>query len=72
MAKKLSKPRKFKAAKVTGKDEGAWIAFGLFLRLHAGVASGEAADLLETDRGQQLLDQGFALLGTHLAKELLR
>jgi hypothetical protein len=72
VAKKLAKPRKFKAPKVTGKDEGAWIAFGLYLRLYAGVASGEAADLLETDAGQKLLDQGFSLLGTHLAKELIR
>jgi hypothetical protein len=72
VAKKLSKSRKFKAAKTTGKDEGAWIAMGLYLRLYAGVASGEAADLLETDQGQKLLDRGFDLLGTHLAKELIR
>jgi hypothetical protein len=72
VSKKLSKPRKFRAAKVTGKDEGAWIAMGLYLRLYAGTASGEAADLLETDQGQKLLDKGFELLGTHLAKELLR
>ena len=72
VAKKLGKPRKFRAAKVTGKDEGAWIAMGFYLRLYAGVASGEAADLLETDQGQKLLDRGFELIGTHLAKELLR
>ena len=72
VAKKLSKPRKFKAAKITGKNEGEWIAVGLYFSLFVGVASGEAADLLETDRGQQLLDRGFELLGTHLAKELLR
>ncbi len=72
VAKKLTKPRKFKAAIIPGKDEGAWIALGLYLSLFAGVASGEAADLLETDRGQQLLDRGFELLGLHLAKELIR
>jgi hypothetical protein len=72
VAKKLAKTKKFKAAAVTGKEEGAWIAFGLYLSLYAGVASGEAADLLETDRGQELLERAFELLGNHLAKELLR
>jgi hypothetical protein len=72
VSKKLGKSRKFKAAKLTGKDEGAWVAMGLYLKLYAGVASGEAADLLETDAGQKLLERGFDLLGTHLAKELLR
>jgi hypothetical protein len=72
VSKKLSKSKKFKAAKTTGKDEGAWIAMGLYLKLYAGVASGEAADLLETDEGQKLLERGFDLLGAHLAKELLR
>jgi hypothetical protein len=72
VAKKMAKPRKFRAANVTGKYEGAWVAFGLYLSLYAGVASGEAADLLETDNGQKLLDRAFELLGAHLAKELLR
>src|SRR5688572_1631652 len=68
----LTKQRKLRAAKVTGKDEGAWIAMGLYRRLYAGAASGEAADLLESDEGQKLLERGFDLLGAHLAKELLR
>ncbi len=72
VAKKLSKPRKFRAPSIGGKDEGPWTAMGIYFGLYAGVASGEAADLLETDEGQKLLDRGFDLLGAHLAKELLR
>lgn len=72
ITKKQSKSRKFRPAKVTGKDEGAWVALGLYLDLYAGVASGEAADLLDTDQGQKLLDRGLDLLGEHLAKEVLR
>lgn len=72
ITKKQSKPRKFRAPKIAGKDEGAWVALGLYLDLYAGVASGEAADLLETDQGQKLLERGLDLLGAHLAKEVLR
>jgi hypothetical protein len=72
IAKKLMKPRKWKAATVKSADEGAYIALSVLMDRGAGVGSGEALDLLETPGGKKLLQSGFNLIGRHLAKELLR
>lgn len=70
--KKMTRKKKFKSAPWRAKDEGAMTAFGILVDRGAGHASGEALDLLETDAGQQLLARGFAIVGAHLAKELVR
>lgn len=70
--KKMVKKKRFKAATWKTTDEGAWTALGILIDRGAGVASGEALDLLETDAGQKLLDDGLAQAGRHLAKELTR
>ena len=71
-----------------GQSVGAFVAYGLGMGMtlailtlvetpqigdrRAGVASGEARDLLDSPGGQALLRKGMARLGAHLAKELLR
>lgn len=70
--KKLSKSRRYRAATWKAAEEGAWIAWSVLVDQGAGVASGEALDLIETPVGQQLLQTGFELVGAHLAKEMLR
>lgn len=72
IAKRLGKTKKFKPATMKSADEGEWVALSLALDAGAGVASGEARDLLDTPGGQALLQKGMTRLGTHLAKELLR
>ncbi len=72
LAKRLEKPRKWKAAPIKADDEGAWIALSILIDRGASVGSGEALDLLETGGGQRLLARGLELAGEHLAAELLR
>lgn len=72
VAKKLTKPRRFKPASWRANDEGAWLALGVLIDRGAGVSSGEALDLLESSGGQVLLKKGLRLAGQHLAAELLR
>ncbi|MCA9550878.1 MAG: hypothetical protein KC933_12665 [Myxococcales bacterium] len=72
IAKRLAKNKKFKAAPMKSVDEGEWVALSVALDAGAGVASGEARDLLDSPGGQALLRKGMARLGAHLAKELLR
>ncbi|MBK8010037.1 MAG: hypothetical protein IPK13_01700 [Deltaproteobacteria bacterium] len=70
--KRGQRPRRYKAATVRPSDEGAWTAFSIWLDQSANIASGEAVDLLATDDGQRILRRGLALIGRHLANELLR
>lgn len=70
--KKLGKKKRYKAAAWRSKDDGAMVALAILIDRGAGRSSGEALDLLETDAGQKLLEQGFVLMGAHLAKELVR
>lgn len=70
--KKLSRSRRYRAAAWKASEEGAWIAWAVLVDRGAGVASGEALDLIETPIGQKLVQTGFDLAGRHLAKEMLR
>ena len=70
--KRGQRPRRYKAATIRSSDEGAWTAFSIWLDQSANMASGEAVDLLATDEGQRILRRGQALIGRHLARELLR
>ena len=72
LAKRLGKTKKFKAAPMKPADEGEWLALSIAIDAAAGVASGEARDLLDSPGGQALLRKGMARFGAHLAKELLR
>jgi hypothetical protein len=72
VAKKLGKARRFKAAKAKGAGEGALAAVIVLVDTGAGVSSGEAFALLDTREGEALLERGLAILGDHLAAELLR
>lgn len=74
LEKRLSKKKgkRFKPVPFARKDEGAGIALTVAFDRGAGVASGEAIDLLESPGGQALFDRALELLGQHLAKELLR
>lgn len=70
--KKLQKNRRYKVATWKASEEGAWVALSVLIDRGAGVSSGEALDLIETDLGQKLLGEGFRMAGKHLAKELTR
>lgn len=70
LAKK--KGKRFKPLTWRTKDEGAIVALCVAFDRGAGVASGEAIDLLLSPGGQDLFEAGLAALGSHLAKELLR
>lgn len=74
LEKRLSrkKSKRFKPLTWRAKDEGALVALTVAFDRGAGVASGEAVDLLLSPGGQTLFDAGIALVGRHLAKELLR
>lgn len=74
LEKRLSKKKskRFKPAMWRSAEEGAYVALGIAFDKGAGVASGEAVDLLYSPGGQELFDTGLRGLGLHLAKELLR
>jgi hypothetical protein len=72
VAKKLEKPRRFKALKPKRADEGGLAALTVLIDVGASVSSGEAWDLLETAEGEKLLHAGFRAIGEHLAAEMLR
>ncbi len=72
LQKRLDKSRRFKPPNVRSREEGAWVALTTRIDIAAGVCSGEARDLLYSPGGQELLEQGYAQLGRHLAKELTR
>jgi hypothetical protein len=72
VAKKLEKPRRFKAFKPKRADEGGLAALTILIDVGASVSSGEAWDLLETAEGEKLLRAGFKGIGEHLATEMLR
>lgn len=70
MLKKQTK--RFKPAVWRAQQEGDYVALSVAFDRAAGVASGEAADLLHSPVGQELFRNGLASLGKHVAKELLR
>ncbi|MEO1337398.1 MAG: hypothetical protein AAFV29_17270, partial [Myxococcota bacterium] len=72
LGKKAKKTKRYRGPTISRKDEGDWVAVSTRLDLACGYASGEAYDLLESPGGQELLEAGYARLGKHLAKELLR
>lgn len=72
LEKRLKKAKRFKPAPQKRADEGAWVAVTVAFDRGAGVASGEAVDLLLSPGGQELWQVGLRRLGEHLAKELLR
>jgi hypothetical protein len=72
VAKRLEKPRRYRAYKPKRADQGALTALTVLVDMGASVSSGEAADLLQSTEGQRLLQRGFALIGEHLAREMLR
>jgi len=70
--KKLSKNKRWQPIKAAAREDGAFAAVILLIDVGAGVAAGEAWDMLESSEGAKFLEKGFALIGAHLAKELLR
>ncbi len=66
------KGKRFKPLSYRSSEEGAYVALSIAFDRGAGVASGEAVDLLLSPGGQELFDKGLTGLGLHLAKELLR
>ena len=72
LEKRLEKKKRLRAASWRAADEGVWVAVSIALDEGAGVASGEARDLLASPGGQELLQKGLRKLGVHIAKELLR
>jgi hypothetical protein len=51
---------------------GAWSAFLVLADIEAGVASEMARRVFESAEGRRKADEGLAIAGEHLAKELLR
>jgi hypothetical protein len=72
VAKRLEKPRRYKALKPKRAELGPLTALTVLIDVGASVSSGEAADLLHTPEGEQLLSRGFVIVGEHLAREMLR
>src|SRR5262249_21676370 len=72
VAKRLEKARRFKAFKPKRAESGALAAVMVLIDTGSGYATGEARELLHTPEGEKLLATGFALLGAHLAAEMLR
>jgi hypothetical protein len=72
LAKKLEKPRRYKAWRPKRNEQGPAAALAVLIDMGASVSSGEAVDLLYRPEGEKLLAEGFRLVGEHLASELLR
>lgn len=72
VAKRLSRPKKFKAVKAKSGSEGALAALTVLIDFGASVSSGDAMNLLESPQGEKLLREGFRIIGGHLAAEMLR
>jgi hypothetical protein len=72
VAKKLERPKKFKAYKPKRSEEGPLAALTILIDMGASFATGEAMDLLDSPEGEKLLREGFRAIGNHLAGEMLR
>lgn len=70
--KKLDKPRRFKGLKPKRTEQGPMAALSVLIDVGASVSSGEAMGLLGTPEGERLLQEGFRVVGRHLADEMLR
>jgi hypothetical protein len=72
VAKRLEKPKRFKALKPKRAESGALAAVTIAMDAGAGFAGGEARDLLYSPEGEKLYAAGIKLLGDHVAAEMLR
>lgn len=70
VGKRMAKRQRYSAFKPTRKDEGPMAALTILMDEGAGVSSGEAYELLESEEGQRMLESGFVALGRHLAKQV--
>ena len=68
----LSRRKNFKAFRIRRNEEGAFAAVTILIELGAGVSTGEALGLLETDEGEALLHSGFQVIGRHLASVMIK
>jgi hypothetical protein len=72
LTKKGRRTKRVQVARIPRAREAEWLAWTLDLATQAGVASGEAAALLDTDGGQALLAAGLDHACRFGAQELLR
>ncbi|MCK6550559.1 hypothetical protein L6R52_32275 [Myxococcota bacterium] len=72
VAKRLEKARRFQALKPKRADQGPLAALMVLIDQACGYSTGEAASLLYSPQGEQLLAKGFELAGNHLAHEMTR
>jgi hypothetical protein len=70
VGKRMYKRQRYAAFKPKKKDEGPIAALTILMDEGAGLSSGEAFDLLETEEGQRMLELGFRVIGAHLAKQV--
>ena len=68
----LARRKNFKAFRIRRNEEGSFAAVTILIELGAGVSTGEALGLLESDEGEALLQAGFQVLGRHLAAVMLK
>jgi len=69
--KRAAKRKKFKAVRISSRDEGPWAALMILIEMNAGFSTGEAMGMLDTPEGAELLEQGFEMIGRALAKTLV-
>jgi hypothetical protein len=69
--KKAAKKKAYTPLPRTKREEGPMAAFTLLVDEAAGFTAGDAFDLLESEAGAKMLNRGFALIGDHLAKQLV-
>lgn len=70
--KKRAKTKRWQPIKAKEREDGGFAALILLIDVGAGVAAGEGWDMLESKEGARFLEKGFAKMGEHLARELLR
>ena len=69
--KKTARRKIFKPWRPRRAQEGAWAAVCVMIEQGAGVSTGEAMGLLDTDEGRALLQEGLQHLGDFIAEQML-
>jgi hypothetical protein len=70
-AKRATNRKRFKAIRISGRDEGPWAALIILIEMNAGFSTGEAMGMLDTPQGAELVERGFEVIGRALAKTLV-
>lgn len=70
LGRRMDKRQRYAAFKPSRRDEGPMAALTILMDEGAGLASGEAFDLLGSEDGQRMLESGFRVIGRHLAKQV--